>query len=93
MKRPYDLSASDSADESVRMQNILGDFNDTEVQLVLIKEFVDHGTITAEKLVATKSLTGEFTERQRKLRADFAERFPLFASDENRKLYKRTFRR
>jgi CHAD domain-containing protein len=78
--------------ELKQLQDILGDYNDTEVQLILIKEFSDHGTLSAEALAAARRLTEAITDRQRELRVGFAERFALFASDESRKLYKRTLK-
>jgi len=79
--------------ELKQLQDVLGDFNDTVVQLALIEEFADHGTASAETLAAVCRLTKAITERQRELRAEFTEHFEFFASDESRKLYKRTFKR
>ena len=76
--------------ELKHLQDILGGFNDTVVQLVLIEEFVKQNTPSIETLAAVKRLTEAITNRQRKLRSEFGERFELFASDESRKLYKRT---
>jgi CHAD domain-containing protein len=78
--------------ELKQLQDILGDFNDTEVQLALIREYADHGTASAETLAATKRLNKAIEERQRQLRAECVERFELFAGDESRKLYKKTFK-
>jgi CHAD domain-containing protein len=75
-----------------RLQNILGDFNDTEVQLALIREFRESQPLDAFD-DDTRRLTELIEERQRELRTDFAKRFAAFASEENRKLYKRTFKR
>ena len=78
--------------ELKQLQDILGDFCDTEVQLALIREFADHGTASAETLAVSSRLTEAIEERQRELRAEFSERFELFAGDESRKLYKKTFK-
>ncbi|MFC2144547.1 CHAD domain-containing protein [Acidobacteriota bacterium] len=75
-----------------QLQDILGDFNDTGVQLALIGEFVDHGTASEDALAATENLVEEVTDHERELLSEFSERFALFASDESRKLYKRTFK-
>jgi CHAD domain-containing protein len=77
--------------ELKQLQDILGGFNDTVVQLALIREFAKQNTASAETLVAMDRLTELITERQRKLRSESGERFGLFASDESRKLYKKTF--
>jgi len=77
--------------ELKQVQDILGDFNDTVVQLALIREFAKQNTASAETLVTVDRLTELITERQRKLRSEFGERFGLFASNESRKLYKQTF--
>jgi len=77
--------------ELKQLQDILGDFNDTVVQLALIREFTDYGTASAETPAASSRLTETIEERQRELRAEFSERFELFAGDESRKLYKKTF--
>ena len=78
--------------ELKKLQDILGDFNDTEVQLALIEEFKDQGSPSAETRAAASDLAEAITERQFQLRSDFAERFGSFASDESRQLYKRTFK-
>ena len=78
--------------ELKQLQDILGDFSDTEVQLAIIRKFADCGAVSAETLAATSSLAETITERQRLLRSDIAERFGLFTSDESRKLYRKTFR-
>jgi CHAD domain-containing protein len=78
--------------ELKQLQDILGGFNDTQVQLALIEEFKDQGTASAEALAATDRLAETITERQRGLRAEFAERFVLFTSGESRNLYQRTFK-
>jgi CHAD domain-containing protein len=78
--------------ELKQLQDILGGSNDTVVQLALTREFADQGTATAETLVAVGRFTEAITQRQRELRAEFSERFELFASDDSRRLYKKTFR-
>jgi len=78
--------------ELKQLQKTLGDFNDTVIQLVLIEEFVKQNTLSAETLVPVERLTEAITERQCKLRAEFSEHFKLFADDNSRKLYKKTFK-
>jgi CHAD domain-containing protein len=78
--------------ELKQLQEILGDFNDTEVQLALIEEFRDQGSPSAETRTAASDLAEAITERQFQLRSEFAERFESFSSDESRRLYKRTFK-
>ena len=78
--------------ELKQVQDILGDFNDTVVQLALIREFAKQNTASAETLVAVDRLTELITERQRKLRAKFAGGFEHFAGDEIRMLCWKTFR-
>jgi CHAD domain-containing protein len=78
--------------ELKQLQDILGGFNDTEVQLALINTFVDHGTASSATLDGMNRLTETITERQRELRSEFAERFDIFASDESRKRYRKTLK-
>ena len=78
--------------ELKQLQDILGDFNDTGVQLALIDEFEDCGDVSAETLAATHLLASSITERQRQLQAEFLGRFELFASEASRKLYRETFK-
>lgn len=78
--------------ELIQLQKILGVFNDTVIQLALIKNFVNHGTAPVETLSATKNLTDAIANRQRQLRAEFSERFALFSSEESRELFKKTIK-
>ena len=78
--------------ELKQLQDILGDFSDTVVQLALIDELADCGDVSAETLAATDLLASSITERQRQLRAEFLGRFELFASEGSRKLYRETFK-
>lgn len=77
--------------ELKRFQDILGEFNDTEVQLALIREFHEEHSPTATT-GATDRLGELISNRQCDLRAEFSQRFADFASEEGRKLYKKTFR-
>jgi len=79
--------------ELKQLQNILGDFNDTEVQLGLIQEFENHSVPSEVTRVATTNLTEAIANRQRQLRDEFSDRFELFASVESRKMYRMTFKR
>jgi CHAD domain-containing protein len=78
--------------ELKQLQDILGSFNDTEVQFALIEEFKDQGSGSAEAPAPASRLAETVTERRRELRAEFAEHFELFTSEANRKLYKKTFK-
>ena len=44
-------------------------------------------------LAAISRLTDAIANRQRELRADFADHFALFAGDDSRRLYRKTFGR
>lgn len=78
--------------ELKRFQDILGGFNDTQVQLALIREFHEaHPPSTTADDV--ERLVESISDRQRELRAEFTDRFADFASEESRKLYKKTFKR
>jgi CHAD domain-containing protein len=79
--------------ELKQLQDILGEFNDTEVQLGLIQEFENHSVSSEETSAATRNLTEAIADRQRQLRDEFSKRFELFASEESRKLYRKTFKR
>jgi len=85
-------TASRFIKELKRLQDILGDFNDTEIQLAYIGEFVESCTASARALAATSRLSEYTAERQRVLRAEFVDQFAIFASDTNRHLYKKTFK-
>jgi len=50
------------------------------------------GAASAETLAASNRLTEAIEERQRELRVEFSERFELFAGDESRRMYKKTFK-
>jgi len=78
--------------ELKKLQDILGDFNDTGVQLALIGEFKDQDIASPEAFAASSLLAEMITQRQCELRVEFAEHFENFASEDNRKLYKKTFR-
>jgi CHAD domain-containing protein len=73
-----------------RFQDTLGDFNDTEVQLALIREFREE--CAPSDADASDLLVELISSRQRELRADCADRFAAFSSEESRMLYARTFK-
>ena len=76
--------------ELKRLQDLLGNFNDTEVQLALIRDFRDeHPSAAYDTPVKLIEL---LTERQHELRAEFSERFTDFTSEESRNLYNKTFK-
>lgn len=77
--------------ELKQLQDILGGFNDTAVQLALIGEFKDQSTASPEVFAASSLLAEMITQRQCELRVEFAEHFELFISEESRKLYEWTF--
>jgi CHAD domain-containing protein len=74
-----------------RIQDILGEFNDTVVQLALVGEFVDENTSAAAPPGSMDRLTRAINERQTKLRIQFVDRFRSFTSDNSRRLYRKTF--
>jgi CHAD domain-containing protein len=78
-------------DELKRLQDTLGDFNDTQVQLAFIQEFMDRGAPLESKLGAASRLIDAITEREHELRAEFVDRFAEFTGEESRRLYKKTF--
>jgi CHAD domain-containing protein len=79
-------------DRLKRLQDTLGDFNDTQIQLAFIQEFMDHGAPSESKLGAASRLIDAITEREHELRAEFVDRFAEFTSEESRRLYKKTFK-
>ena len=78
--------------ELKQLQDILGGFNDTEVQLTLIDEFKDQGNAPVEALAAVSRLAETIKERQRQFRSQFAERFELFTCEASQKMYRKTFK-
>jgi CHAD domain-containing protein len=84
-------TASRFIKELKKLQDILGDINDTEIQLAYIGEFVETCTASARALAATSLLSEYIAERQRVLRAEFVDRFASFASKENLQLHQKNF--
>lgn len=81
--------------ELKKLQDNLGGFNDLSVQQVHLLEIADELTLkdeeTARALVATGALVHVLARRQDAVRGEFAERFSLFASKKNRRLYRQLF--
>jgi CHAD domain-containing protein len=82
--------------ELKQLQDILGDFNDTEVQLTHIIRFDDQPTDPKmdswEFRAGTRRLAEIIRQRQLDLRTEFVDRFTTFSSAENLRLYKETFK-
>jgi CHAD domain-containing protein len=95
-----DLFASDTVEKFIAelktLQDILGEFNDTEVQLAHIGHFGDRATdqTTVARMIdaGTHRLTVVIHRRQLELRTEFVDHFVKFASDDSRRLYDKTFR-
>ena len=79
-------------DELKRFQDTLSEFNDTEVQLALIRDFSDEIPFAPAGVGVIDRLTNEITERQRALRIDAVDRYTAFASDDSRRVYKKMFK-
>ena len=79
------------------LQDNLGDFNDYEVQQASLTRFADQmasdGLADTAALLATGRLLGHLEQAQLREREHFAERFDRFASDDNRKRFRRLFKR
>jgi CHAD domain-containing protein len=83
--------------ELKRLQDILGGFNDMEVQQARLTDFghdlLASGTAEPETLMAMGRLQAILEQRQAEYRTAFASRFAGFATDESRNHYRRTFGR
>ncbi len=79
-------------EELKQLQDILGEFNDTQVQLALLETFAEDGMPSSSTHAVIDTLLDVIKERERGLRTHFTKRFALFASDESRRLYTRTFK-
>jgi CHAD domain-containing protein len=88
-------SVSGLVRELKQVQDILGGFNDMEVQQRRLAEFADElmssGNVGSETVFAMGRLADAMSERQEQLRRNFSEQFASFAGDDCRKLYRRTF--
>jgi CHAD domain-containing protein len=82
--------------ELKRLQDILGEFNDTEAQLIHIGEFekwaAASGSKTPPIAADISRLIDVIRRRQLELRTEFADRFTRFSSAEGHRLYRETFR-
>jgi CHAD domain-containing protein len=78
--------------ELKRIQDILGEFNDTQVQLALVREFEHESVSAAAPPGGMGRLTHAINERQDGLRIEGIDRFSSFTSGDNRRLYRMTFR-
>jgi CHAD domain-containing protein len=79
-------------DELKAIQDILGEFNDTEVLLALTEEFAEARTPGKSVADGVGQLATAIAERQHELRIEFVDRFSALAREESRRLYKKTFK-
>lgn len=81
--------------ELKQFQDILGGSNDMAVQQRHLAEFAEklmaEGSTTAGTVFAMGKLADTMAARQEEFADAFAERFRLFAGDDSRKLYRKTF--
>jgi CHAD domain-containing protein len=81
--------------ELKRLQDILGGFNDMEVQQHRLHEFgdlmIEASSAGSETLFAMGRLADAMGERQEAYRQQFHERFEAFANDDSRGLYRKIF--
>lgn len=79
-----------------RLQDNLGEFQNLEVHAQLLghhaRAFAERGAAPADTLIATGRVIAELERRQRRARDDFAERFAVFDSADNRRRYRALFR-
>jgi CHAD domain-containing protein len=76
------------------LQDTLGRFQDREVQAAMIRDLageVAGDASSAHALMAMGVLIERLSEQQDEARAEFAERFAAFSSDEQRARVKQTF--
>lgn len=82
--------------ELKQLQDILGEFNDTEVRLSHIGQFEeqsrDSTTSTRLTRTAISRLVEVTLERQLELRTEFVDRFTRFSSAKSHRMYKETFK-
>lgn len=74
-----------------KIQDVLGEFNDAQVELALIGEFNHHVGPSASTLVAIRRRERAISERERELRIAFADRFRRFTSEKARRQFRQTF--
>jgi len=81
--------------ELKRLQDILGGFNDMEVQRAHLAELADRlvasGEANSDTVFAMGRLADAMAERQEEHRRAFADCFASFVSAENRRLYREIF--
>jgi CHAD domain-containing protein len=81
--------------ELKKLQDILGGFNDMEVQQRRLREFADRmieeQSAAAATIFAMGRLADVMRERQESYRLQFHDRFEAFASKNSRRLYDRLF--
>jgi CHAD domain-containing protein len=77
------------------LQEVLGDFQDLEVQQLSLKRFSQEmsaeGQVPAETLMAMGILIHNLGERQQQARDAFAQRFSTFASQQNQSAFRELF--
>lgn len=73
------------------LQEVLGDFQDGEVQGLAVREFaatmLSDGSAPAPTVLAMGELAAQLTAHQRRARAEFAQRFAAFDSARNRRRF------
>jgi CHAD domain-containing protein len=90
-----DTIISNMVKELKRLQDILGGFNDMEVQQRRLAELADQlmaaGGARSGTLFAMGRLAHVMAGRQEQYRHAFSERFASFASKDSQRLYRETF--
>jgi CHAD domain-containing protein len=74
-----------------RIQNVLGEFSDTEVQLALIGEFEKESSTSAVSTDRTSQLRDAIGTRRSELRTEIVDRLRYFVGSDNRRRYRKTF--
>lgn len=81
--------------ELKRLQDILGGFNDMEIQQARLAELADHfiaaGEARSETVFEMGRLADAMADRQEEYRHAFSKRFASFAGADSRRLYRKTF--
>lgn len=81
--------------ELKKLQDVLGNFNDMEVQQTRLAQFADQlistGEARSDTVFAMGRLADAMRQRQEDHRRDFAECFAEFADEDSRQLYQQLF--
>jgi CHAD domain-containing protein len=82
--------------ELKRLQDVLGDFNDIQVQQVFLRQFAEEmmyaGLAPPETFLAMGRLMGQLEAQQEIERVAFTKQFKTFAGDRNVRRFERLFR-